>query len=123
MKIGFTVLGRPVSVNHAYPQSRLGRRFLSREGKDWKKMIGWAAMMARREVEVTDELFNGRWWVDLKFFWNDNRRRDAENCVKIALDAMEGIFYADDKKVSGSWDYGIGEPRVEIILRPYETKN
>lgn len=124
MIIGFSVLGKPVSMNSQWKRSRFGGTYLSADAREWKKTIVWCAMMARREVKILDSEYNGYWNVDLKFYWKDKIHRDPSNFIKIPLDALEGIFYNNDHQVrSGSWNIGHGEPRTEIILRPYEIKD
>ena len=90
----------PISVNHAYPQSRTGRRYLSPEGKAFKEEIGWEAKKVYKLPPNEDNLVLG-----LYFSWKDKRRRDCQNYIKLIADALEGIIVLDDKQfTSGTWN-------------------
>lgn len=54
-----------------------------------------------------------RYWV----YWPDRRRRDPANLLKVLLDALEGVLYADDRTVlPRAMDYQVDrlDPRVEV---------
>lgn len=98
---------KPISVNHAYAQSRQGRRFLTKEGKAYKEMIGWAA----EKDSISDPCY-----MRYTFGFKDKRRRDVDDYVKLAQDALSGIWYNDDSQIMGIYaDKVIGkEEFVEI---------
>lgn len=102
--------GKQVSTNHAYPRNKQGRRFLSTEGKDYKKMIGDLAKYTfPREISLEPLV------VEIEYTFGDKRRRDINNYDKLIVDALEGVVYEDDKQI------------VELILRKkvsnkFETK-
>jgi Holliday junction resolvase RusA-like endonuclease len=80
---------KPISVNSAYPG--IGRRFLSQEGKTYKEIIAWAG----RKFDPTP----GPLHIDLTFCFADNRRRDVDDYLKLSIDALTGIWYADDSQI------------------------
>lgn len=94
MSVVRLTLPLPPSVNNAYANRRGGGgRILSREGREYKKTAALAAIMQgairhHGDVSVTATVYF------------EDRRRDLDNILKIFLDALKGICYADDKQVS-----------------------
>lgn len=105
---------KPISMNSAYPTGANGRRFLSREGKAYKELIGWEAKSKGKKL-------SGPLRISYTFGFADNRRRDTENFLKITTDALTGIWFDDDsqiiyleaQKVIGNQAF------VEIEVKPY----
>lgn len=56
-----------------------------------------------------------RIWV----FWNDGRRRDADNLLKLTQDALTGIVWTDDMYCLPrvmDWHIDRGHGRMEIEI-------
>ena len=87
------LLIKPISVNHAYPSSRYGRRFLSAEGKLYKALIAEAALK-----ECSQKLI-GPIKIKYVFIFKDRRRRDVDDYVKLAQDSLTGIWFEDDCQI------------------------
>lgn len=111
----FTVPGKPVSLNNAYPTGRSGRRYPSREYAAWKAA---AALIARaagvRPIE-------GPVGIDLLVVF-PSRRADLDNCIKPILDSLTGIGYADDRQVveiRARKGLDPKRPRVEVRVEPH----
>ena len=84
--------GLPVSSNHAYFRSNNKRMFMSKEGSAFKEAMAWRAKgftPLEGDVKATVTL----WFAD-------NRRRDAQNYIKLMLDSLEGYCYKDDTQIS-----------------------
>jgi crossover junction endodeoxyribonuclease RusA len=104
------------SVNHLYSTNRQGRRFMTQAYKDYKKGIGSIGALEKYRqnwIYSMDE----RIVMELRIFWPDARRRDADNIIKIIQDSFTGILYHDDYLVFPRvMDVNIDRknPRVEI---------
>ena len=90
--VEFTVYGKPLSMNHAYPTNRSGRRHLSATAKAYKENIGWEAKSAMRGQKYFTEAI-----IEIHFFFAD-QRTDTNNCIKLVIDAMQKIVYPNDGK-------------------------
>lgn len=89
-------LGYPVSANRYWRMAR-GHIVVSTEAKKYKKHVAAAALgvpIFRGFVHVTVE-YHPRRTQDGK----DARRFDLDNVIKVVLDSMNGIAYADDHQV------------------------
>lgn len=123
MDLGFTVMGAAVSSNAAYGIKSLRKRkmYMKEVGVKWKHDVGWSAIEARKswEAETLEKWdLRGQYSVDLTFFWNDKRKRDAHNLEKLTFDAMQRVLYNDDSQIiEHHVRRGNGEPRVEIKVR------
>ena len=61
-----------------------------------EEAVGWAWKAAHR-----DEPIRG-WTVRVEFrFYTRSSAKDVDNMVKLGLDALNGIAYADDRQVEG----------------------
>ncbi len=106
------------SVNHIYSTNRWGRRFLTREGKEWKKAAGLVATYERL-VQKWPYSIGEKLVMELRFYWPDRRKRDCDNSLKLIQDAFTKILYDDDKWVLSrvmDWQLDKEEPRVEVRL-------
>lgn len=109
----FTIRTNPISLNHAYPSNKQGRRFLTKEGKEYKELIGWEATMAGAFYTPPIE-------VKLIFYFKDNRKRDVDNFIKLVLDSLSGIIYKDDSDVTAIYARKAvdkNNPRISITIR------
>jgi crossover junction endodeoxyribonuclease RusA len=93
----------PPSTNNLYATVR-GRRVLSREGRQYKER---AAILA---VAHGMKPVDGEVVVTLKVY-RPRRAGDLDNTLKIILDSLKGIAWADDAQVVG------------IDARRYEDKH
>lgn len=113
MPTNVVTLPYPPSTNNLY--GHRGRfRFLKTEGKQYKAT---AAMLARAaglrplsgEVDVKLDVYRPR------------RAGDLDNCLKIVLDSLRGIAWADDAQVCGidarRYD-DKANPRVVVEITP-----
>ena len=83
----------PPSVNHYY--RHVGPRVLiSREGRHYREKV--VSILADAGIKP----LNGKLEMWMSFLPPDNRRRDLDNCVKCAQDALqEGGLYFDDSQI------------------------
>jgi len=83
----------PPSVNHYY--RHVGPRVLiSREGRLYREKV--VAILAAENVQP----LSGKLEMWMSFLPPDNRRRDLDNCVKCAQDALQkGGLYFDDSQI------------------------
>ena len=115
--VEFTIEGTPVSVNHLYFTTPHGYRAITREGKNFKKMVGWLAKQAMTKsgfgkVEKNDVS------ITINFYF-ETRRGDIDNCCKAVMDAMTGIIYGDDSQVMSLHLYKHKDkdsPRVIVLI-------
>lgn len=77
------------------------------EQQDWKK------------AELAEWLY-----IDMVFYFPDKRIRDSHNCLKILMDAIEGIVFQNDyyvlPRIQGV-ELDRGNPRVELSIT-YQTQ-
>jgi Holliday junction resolvase RusA-like endonuclease len=90
-----------------------GRRFLTKTGKDLKRLIGLELM-----TQWKHEVLKGDVTVNVIFYFKDNRK-DIDNCLKATLDCMTGIIWEDDRQITELHVYkeiDKKNPRVEISV-------
>ena len=112
----------PPSVNHSHITTRSGKRIRSNETKAYMKNVRWEICTHTVPIGCP---YQDKCYMDLWFYFPDNRRRDTHNCLKILLDSLQGIVYEDDKMVLPRiQDFQIDKknPRVEIEIREKEVK-
>tara|TARA_R110000868_G_scaffold127228_1_gene334713 strand:- start:18 stop:362 length:345 start_codon:yes stop_codon:yes gene_type:complete len=92
MTIGVEVnLPWPPSVNRYYRTFR-GRIIISKEGRDYRKQV--------QAPNKTEANFAGPVIVEIEAFRPDNRRRDLDNVLKAALDALTHmLIWEDDSQI------------------------
>ena len=88
------ILPQPPSVNHYTKASRYGGRYLSKDAVAFKQD-------ARRIIAVhaPQEPSKNRLVVKVIFGFKDDRRRDLDNFLKVTLDSLQGIVFADDSQI------------------------
>lgn len=113
--INIIVPGKPVGKGR--PRfNRNGRAYTPKDTHDHEALIAWhakAAMNRRPPLEGPVE-------ARFRFVLPDRRRRDIDNLLKLSLDAMNAIVYADDTqvhRVEATKEVG-DEPRTEITITP-----
>lgn len=109
-----------VSINHLY-MFKKGRRFMTKKGMDYMRMVGEIAMRAveRQSYELEEE---GVWLVcELTYYFPDKRRRDCHNLHKIVMDALEHIAFKEDRwLLVRDMHVGLDKecPRIEVRIYP-----
>lgn len=100
--IRFTVPGRPVPK--ARPRFGGGGVFTDKRTKEYEAAVKVKAKLAlalgkRAPIMPNAWPTDQRYRVDLIMVFDDNRRRDIDNCAKAILDAMNGVVYDDDSQI------------------------
>lgn len=86
----------PVSVNHMYRNTRYGGKRLNKDAERYTA-IARAKLNEIVESQNWGILTESEWfYVDCVFYFPDRKIRDASNCLKLLLDVMQGIVYAND---------------------------
>jgi Holliday junction resolvase RusA-like endonuclease len=107
-ELTFTIPGMPRGKER--PRFWNGRAVTPQKTRDYEELMGWAAKQAGAEettrpcrVEITATF-------PVPFSWPKNKKAnpghatckpDADNILKVCLDACNGIVFKDDKQV---WD-------------------
>lgn len=109
----FTVPGPIPSLNNVYKRRLIKAQrnpfekkqrglYITDEGKAFKQSVGWSALVAARNQRLaldSDHFFQVNITLRKGATWDECLRRDADNVIKLTLDAMEGIVYANDRVV------------------------
>lgn len=114
----------PPSINHCYRRHTLktGQRInvLTREAEMWRTQAAiQVAAWARDEATPPDPLTADQWVIGMRVFWPDKRRRDADNLMKLILDAVkEGTGVDDSRMLPQVWRVAVDRerPRVEVDI-------
>lgn len=86
----------PPSVNrHVRADFAAGRVLVSKEWREYRRAVATALLAARPGGEP----LSGRLSVEIVARVPDKRRRDLDNVLKAALDALTGILYHDDSQI------------------------
>lgn len=89
-----TLLVKPVPVNQRNTIIR-GKIFLSKIYRETKEAIQWEI-----KSQYKGEPQEGEVTLNIMFYYGDKRKRDIDAYLKILLDAMSGIVYADDSQIN-----------------------
>ena len=109
-----TLYTKPVPVNQKYGVQR-GKMVLSKKYRDTKKALQqemWVLNSPNKPEE-------GDVAVNVIFYFGNQRANDIDNCLKILLDAAEGILFINDSQVTELHvfkEYDKKNPRVEISV-------
>ena len=124
-QIQFTILSKPVSVNSAYQQSKFGRRFLSAEGKEFKRAVFYSLAGKRLEFEAL-KLDSEPLAMNLYFFFpavynldGSIKKIDVSNYIKITEDAICFALGYDDSRhfsVTARKLLDRANPRIVVYL-------
>lgn len=97
---GWILVGYPVSANR-YWRNFAGRMVMSPEAKRYKAMVADSYRMAGG-----GEYFDGDVSVELRLHpritktgASSKSRLDLDNCIKVAIDALNRIAYRDDSQI------------------------
>jgi len=103
----------PVSANRYWRNFR-GRMVVSAEAKAYKEQVAWIARAAGVEPAT------GNVAVTLRVY-RQAKRGDLDNSIKVSLDSLIGVAYADDSQivriVAERYD-DKRNPRVEVEVTP-----
>lgn len=113
--VSFTVPGEPVSK--ARPRhSRNGHTYTPKATLDAEAKVAWWFKNAVEWWLVDDEAHFG---VFASFIAGTRRRRDADNMIKLVLDALNHVAWKDDfqvKEIVARIGYEKANPRTEVII-------
>lgn len=87
-------LPMPPSVNHAYATVK-GRRVLSRDGRTYKRGVGLVVAVAAIDAGFSVPA-DARLGLTLALHFENNRRQDVSNRVKILEDVLSEALNFDD---------------------------
>jgi crossover junction endodeoxyribonuclease RusA len=116
----------PPSVNAIYYNTRGGGRRLTKKAEFYVRDSRALMNVAVEESHwVIPEKYV--WlYVDMVYYFPDRRIRDSHNCLKILLDAMQGIIFQNDYVVLPrihAVEYDKSFPRVDIkVTRQTESE-
>lgn len=92
-----------------------GRVYTPKATKRYECAIAWAALGVRpRSWSLA-----GRFRIEVIGYYPDARRRDGDNLLKLAMDALNGVLYNDDSQVieaSVSKAIDRQRPRTEVAV-------
>ena len=114
----------PPSVNHMYIHKRNGQKILTNAAKQYIKTI---QDLCKKEIKNQNWKKDKEsvWYVmDMYFYFQDKRKRDSHNCLKLLMDSLEGLLFTNDYFVLPRIQYVTLDrenPRVEIIFYPQEV--
>lgn len=114
----------PPSVNHMYIHKRNGQKILTNAAKQYIKTI---QDLCKKEIKKQNWKKDKEsvWYVmDMYFYFQDKRKRDSHNCLKLLMDSLEGLLFTNDYFVLPRIQYVTLDrenPRVEIIFYPQEV--
>ena len=103
----------PPSTNNLYVNARGRGRILSKAGREYKQAVRVLALGARLP------LLRGDVVLTMTVYFPNRRRRDLDNTLKVCLDSLSGVAYADDSQVSELHlyrAYDSGNPRAELVI-------
>ena len=114
----------PPSVNHMYIHKRNGQKILTSTAKQYIKTI---QDLCKKEIKKQNWKKDKEsvWYImDMYFYFQDKRKRDSHNCLKLLMDSLEGLLFTNDYFVLPRIQYVTLDrenPRVEIIFYPQEV--
>lgn len=114
----------PPSVNHMYIHKRNGQKILTNTAKQYIKTI---QDLCKKEIKKQNWKKDKEsvWYImDMYFYFQDKRKRDSHNCLKLLMDSLEGLLFTNDYFVLPRIQYVTLDrenPRVEIIFYPQEV--
>ena len=114
----------PPSVNHMYIHKRNGQKILTNTAKQYIKTI---QDLCKKEIKKQNWKKDKEsvWYVmDMYFYFQDKRKRDSHNCLKLLMDSLEGLLFTNDYFVLPRIQYVTldrDNPRVEVVFYPQEV--
>jgi len=117
----------PLSVNHIKDPSyrRIGGKIIPYMylKKSVEKYIADYSVMARSQYR--GELLSGRLSVRATITFGTKHRRDIQNCLKVELDALQGVVYVDDSQIEHLEIFKLydkNKPSLVLEIREYELQ-
>ena len=107
----------PLSLNNMYPTSKSGHRYMTKEGKDFKRHAVAEAAIAM--IETGWDAGSGPLGLRLVMWFPNKRRTDLDNRIKAAMDAIAYGLDVDDSRFDQLHVYRAGvsaEPRCECTV-------
>ena len=82
---------------YKYMKQARGRKYVSKEGREYQKLIRFHVNKCMKDNNVEKMDFP----IELKltFYFKYKRRRDVDNVAKVIMDTLEGILYTDDTNI------------------------
>lgn len=119
-KVVVQYTGKIPSVNHVYGTNRQGYRYLTREGKNFKKVV---ALLTRGNLPVDVELgykltIMGNWY-NKAHAKTRIKKRDTNNMVKLILDACCDAMGIDDSQIFEEHIYKVQSETEGFVLEMY----
>ena len=87
---------RPISVNQLYRVSKSGHIYKIKAAKDWCEL----AQKFIRE-QFSDPIIESNIAITLKICLTGNKIPDLDNCLKLCIDALQGIVIKNDNQIVG----------------------
>lgn len=113
--VGIVVLGQPVPK--ARPRVVEGHTYTPQRTKAYEELVGWTVRQRFPEIQPDGE---HEYRVHATFYMDGRRRCDVDNLAKAgALDALNGIIWADDSQVvdlRAQVFRGSDDPRLELLI-------
>lgn len=109
------VFDLPPSANRYWRIGSHGRLYVSEDAQSYKDDV---ALLARQQG--LREPLEGDVAVMFRFF-RKRKSGDLDNKLKVLIDALKGIAYADDKQITELHAYRFDDPsnpRVEVEIAP-----
>lgn len=116
----------PVSTNRYWRKTNTGKVYKSKEAAEYKK----AAVSVAKHVDINNphsphacdiELHVDIFPKQNKDGTESKKLLDIDNCLKVALDALEGLAYIDDKQVRRLIvNYGAAKIDGGLLILAYE---
>ena len=112
----------PPSANRYWRTTRKGRVYKAEDARDYTHAVR-SAELVQRLPGGPPPLGPGRRVGLRAVFYFPSLRGDLDNRIKVLLDALQGVAYADDKQVfelHARRELDRENPRVEIDVHPFE---
>jgi crossover junction endodeoxyribonuclease RusA len=107
----------PPSANHYRVPNGHGGMRLTAEARAYKKAVMLSTLAVRNQC-ITEGPVSVRIGV-----YRRNKRGDADNFCKMALDVLQGVAYRNDAQIQALHvvllDHDPGHPRLEVEVEPY----
>lgn len=114
----------PPSVNHMYIHKRNGQKILTTAAKQYIKTIQDLCKKEMKKQNWKKDKESVWYVMDMYFYFQDKRKRDSHNCLKLLMDSLEGLLFTNDYFILPRIQYVTLDrenPRVEIIFYPQEV--
>jgi crossover junction endodeoxyribonuclease RusA len=108
------------SVNHMYIFGK-GHKTLTTAAKQYIQKTQRQCLEAMKQQKWKKEDETVWFYMDLYFYFPDKRIRDSHNCIKLLMDALQGILFVNDYYIMPRvQDVRLDRdnPRIEIVFFP-----